>query len=167
MFRVKPLAVLSVATYVQGQDYIPSFILNTRKYPLKRGFYSIYAFQYSDGSRCAVKIPIYMAHKTPQEQSAITATVDAEIATLEYLSKKKFAWSPQPITYSSNFQNPLEFPYMILTWMDGYPLEWNERVPRTLKIRESVLKQVAYIMLDLARVTEERGTFQSQCRTDI
>jgi hypothetical protein len=167
MFKIEPLAVLTVATYVQGQDHIPSFIFKTQKYPLKRGFYSIYALQYPDGSRCAVKIPIYMAHKTQEEQSIIAAAVDAEIATLEYLSSKKFAWSPKAITYSSNFQNPLGFPYMILTWMNGDSLEWNERMPRTLKLRESVLKQVAYIMLDLAMVTEERGTFQPHCGTNL
>lgn len=154
--------LLSVATYVQGPEKVPSFILNTGNHPIRNGFYSIYAFQYPDGSKYAVQLPTYMPHDSEEERSAISSTIDEEIKTLEHLINVKFPWSPRPVTYSSNFENVLKFPFMILSLMHGDHLQWNDQVPTDSKVREKVMMQLAHIMIDLARVTEQTGIFQSR-----
>lgn len=162
MVTFKECDLLSVATYVQGPEKVPSFILNTRNHPIRNGFYSIYAFQYPDGSKYAVQLPTYMPHESEEERSAISTTIDEEIKTLEHLVNVKFPWSPRPVTYSSNFENVLKFPFMTLSLMHGDHLQWNDQVPADLKVREKVMMQLAHIMIDLARVTEQTGIFQSR-----
>ena len=158
MIKLNPYNVLGIASEVQCSDHEPRFILGTRDYPLKRGFYAVYVFQYPDGSKCAVQLPIFMPSFTEEEREAITTTIEKEISTLAYLKDKGFSWSPRPITYSIQFDNPVKFPYMILSWIDGKPMEWNDQSPGSLDVRENVSKQLARIMVDLALATEQHRT---------
>ncbi|KAJ5677299.1 uncharacterized protein N7477_002932 [Penicillium maclennaniae] len=147
--------MIKVNPNFQSSQDEPRFILRTRDYPLRRGFYAVYVFQYADGSKCAVQLPIFMPSSTEEEREAITTTVERETFTLEYLEDRGFPWSPRPITYSVRFDNPVKFPYMLLSWFDGKPMQWEDEIPASLDVREKVSKQLAHIMVDLALATEQ------------
>lgn len=158
MIKTNPYNVLAIASDAQHSGHEPRFILGTRDYPLKRGFYAVYVFLYPDRSKCAVQLPIFMPSSTEEEREAITTTIEKEISTLAYLKDKGFPWSPRPITYSNQFDNPVKFPYMILSWIDGKPMKWNDQIPASLNVRENVSRQLAHIMVELALATEQHRT---------
>ncbi|KAJ6120385.1 hypothetical protein N7523_004665 [Penicillium sp. IBT 18751x] len=155
MIKVNPYKVLAIASDLRSSQDEPRFILQTRDYPLRRGFYTVYVLQYPDGSKCAVQLPIFMPSSTEEEREAITTTIEKETFTLAYLEDRGFPWSPRPITYSIRFDNPVKFPYILLSWFDGKPMQWEDEIPGSLDVREKVSKQLAHIMIDLALATEQ------------
>lgn len=158
MIEVSPRKVLVISRRAQYPKGVSNFILGTRENPLRRVFYAVYVLQNTDGSKFGVQLPIYMPHSTQEECDVITTTIEAEITTLVTLQGGKFPWSPRPITYSINFDNPVNFPYMILSWIDGKPMQWNDQIPISSHVRESVSRQLTQIMVRLALVTEKPGT---------
>jgi hypothetical protein len=47
---------------------------------------------------------------------------------------------------------------MTLSWIDGKPMNWNDQIPISLHVRESVSNQLVQVMVRLALVTEKPGT---------
>lgn len=146
--------IFFVTSLVKGFDSRPSFILGTRNKPLYEHPYFVWALQYPDGSRYAVRVPD-MRNKT---RGSVIEQIESDIELLERLARLKFPWSPRPITYSLHFQNHLRFPYMIVTLFDGHPLNWNHTFPAERATRDKILRQLADINFQLMKCTEEKGT---------
>lgn len=97
----------------------------------------------------AVRIPLYM----PDRQESINV-LQAEWQVLRTLHAKGFTWAPKPIQCSLNFDNPIKFPFLILSWVDGSKACWNEIVPAR-PLRDRFLSQLATIQSSLIECTLE------------
>jgi hypothetical protein len=91
-----------------------------------------------------------------QKPNVIATAVESEISILVRLARANFLWSPRPITYSLDFNNHLQYPYMILSWIDGKQLKWSDKTP-TEAARDKVLRQLASITFELLRCTAREG----------
>lgn len=150
LVTINPDDVLFVATLIHGLDKAPSFIYNTRNHPFRWGPFDVYALQYPDGTKYAVKVPTQMADRPRIE---ISNMIESEAANLEKLALVNFKFAPRPIRFSATFANHLRFPYIITTWIEGKPLVWNDRFPAKEKHRQEVLRYVLVIIYELVRCT--------------
>lgn len=147
--QINTVDVYLVLTLARGDNPPPSFILDTRAYPFIRSPYDVYVFEYPDGSRYAVQIPIRM-HDCPRTE--IQELIEDEAANLEDLAVAKFPYSPRLVTYSATYANYLRFPYIIMTFIEGCPLEWSDTFPDA-RVRQWVLIQLAEIIYELTMCT--------------
>lgn len=147
--EINTVDVYLVLTLARGDNPPPSFILNTRAHPLNRGPYDVYVLEYPDGSRYAIQIPIHM-HGCPRTE--IQELIEDEAANLEDLGAAKFSHSPRLVTYSATYANYLRFPYIIMTFIEGCPLEWSDTFP-DVRVRQWVLIQLAEIIYELTTCT--------------
>lgn len=147
--EINTVDVYLVLTLARGDNPPPSFILDTCAHPLNRGPYDVYVLEYPDGSRYAVQIPIRM-HGCPRAE--IQELIEDEAANLGDLAAAKFPYSPRPVTYSGTYANYLRFPYIIMTFIEGCPLEWSETFPDA-RVRQWVLIQLAEIIYELTTCT--------------
>lgn len=148
--------ILLVANLINDFDQAPHFILDTDTRPLESGVYDIWVLQFHDGSRVCVRVPVRMRCQKP---NVIAKLVESEISILDRLARANFLWSPRPITYSLNFNNHLRYPYMVLSWIDGEPLKWSDKIPAKAA-RDKVLRQLASITFELVRCTAREGRQQ-------
>ncbi|KAI9695935.1 MAG: hypothetical protein M1820_008347 [Bogoriella megaspora] len=105
-------------------------------------------------SSLAVRVPLYMPVCSPDEK------IDAlrmEMQSLQTLETKGFQWAPKCYGHSLTFDNPVRHPFIILTWIEGSVLHWDEESPPPL-VRDKLLRQLASIQLSLIKHTLEEGT---------
>lgn len=159
MMEINADDVHFVASLVHGLENPPFFILDTRRHPLHRGPYDVWAFQYPNGARYAFQVPIRMQNHPRVE---ITDLIEQEAANLELLAQAEFDYSPRPVTYSATFANHLRYPYIITSWIDGRPLEWTEKVPIQQSQRTYLLRQVASVLFKLVRCTFQHESGRSR-----
>ncbi|KAL1845130.1 hypothetical protein VTK73DRAFT_1064 [Phialemonium thermophilum] len=148
MITFPPEAVLDIVKAVCSDGTNTFFLHGTEDRPLSGKQCLIYVVQ--GIATCAVRIPVHLEH-LPSE--AISNYVDAEVSILRRLETSHFSWSPRVLGYDSGFNNPIKFPYMVLTWIDGKPLEWTESIPPQGHTRDKVLYQLANILLELVSCT--------------
>lgn len=152
---INPDDVLFVATLIHGLDKAPNFIYGTRKRPHRWGLFDVYALQYPDGTKYALKVPTRMADRSRLE---ITSMIESEAANLEKLAQAKFHFAPRPITYSASFANHLRFPYIVTTWIEGKPLEWTDTFPAKEEHRQTVMRFIILVIYELVRCTLQHET---------
>lgn len=70
------------------------------------------------------------------------------------LEAKGFPWSPHYRGSSLTFDNPIEYPFVVLDWAEGNPLKWDDNFP-SQPIRDSLLAQIAEIQQSLIMCTLE------------
>ena len=75
-------------------------------------------------------------------------------AFLRTLEAKGFPWSPHYRGSSLTFDNPIEYPFVVLDWAEGNPLKWDDNFP-SQPIRDSLLAQIAEIQQSLIMCTLE------------
>lgn len=74
----------------------------------------------------------------------------------QILEEKGFTWVPHCYGASLTFDNPIKYPFMVLEWIEGSPLRWDDDTP-SQPIRGALLAQIAEIQLSLISSTlEER-----------
>ncbi len=148
--------VVEVARMLSVDGSTPSFRHGTATNPLSGKQCVIYALGFPNGDSWAVRIPSHTGHLPA---AAIANYVEAEARILKDLEASGFSFSPRLLGYSSAFDNPIGFPYLVLTWIEGRPLEWTSAVPAQRNIRDKILHQMADISLELALRTcvEETG----------
>jgi len=148
--------VAEVARMLRTDGSTPSFRHGTATEPLSGEQCVIYALGFPNGDNWAVRIPSHMSHLP---DGAISNYVGAEARILKDLEASGFSFAPRLLGYSSAFDNPIGFPYLVLTWIEGKPLEWTSAVPARRDVRDKILRQMADIALELALCTcaEEAG----------
>lgn len=157
---ISTVDVYLVLTLARGSNPPPTFILNTNINPLQRGPYEVYVLQYPNGTRYAVQIPLRM-HGC-YSRAEIQDTIETEAATLQELEQVQFPHAPRFVDCSPTYVNYLRFPYIIMTFMEGRPLEWTDCFP-DLRVRMWLLIQLAEIVCQLTVCTlqDEQGMFLS------
>lgn len=159
MASVSAETVLLIAELHHNSGAKPSFLYGTADHPFSGKQCVIYVLQYPDSSTIAVRVPVHM-QSSPHNQ--ITNQTEQEVYILKLLAECGFTWSPRLLRYDSGFDNPLQYPYMILSWINGKPLEWTGSVPAG-RAREKVLRQMANILFELVSCTEEPSMARLPC----
>lgn len=89
----------------------------------------------------------------------------AELRMLRALEAKGFAWSPRCLGESLTFDNPIKHPFLVLGWIHGEALSWDEETPPR-PTRDKVLGQMAAIQLALIECTLENGAYDDLSRSN-
>ncbi|KAK5662929.1 hypothetical protein OQA88_6341 [Cercophora sp. LCS_1] len=100
-----------------------------------------------------LRLPVYMDHGCHDAKIDVLHT---ELRTLQTLQEKGFPWAPRCRGSSLSFDNAVRHPFVLLTWVDGVELFWDENVPART-VRDKVLTQMAAIQLTLIECTQENG----------
>jgi serine/threonine protein kinase len=101
-------------------------------------------------------VAVRVLHPKNSSHDNIIATVQSEVHVLKELEGKGFPWAPRCLGASLTFDNPIEHPFVVLTWAEGFPLDWDEHhPPQTLRNR--LLDQIASIQLCLIQCTLQAG----------
>lgn len=151
-----PENILSVVTGLRSDGTAASFCLGTADHPLSGKQCFIYVVRFPDGAMWAVRIPIHASHLPPE---SIASYVETEVSILKRLEASGFSWSPRLLGYDSRFDNLIGFPYIVLRWIEGTPLEWSDTIPPHRESRNRILHQMADIIVDLAHCTKELSMY--------
>ncbi|OPB44569.1 hypothetical protein A0O28_0028880 [Trichoderma guizhouense] len=84
----------------------------------------IFKLSFKDQASIAVRVP----HQV-DDQDDIIAAVQIEVHILQKLEEKGFHWSPRCRGFNLTFDNPIKYPFIVLTWVDGSPLTWDDNFP--------------------------------------
>lgn len=148
--------ILKIVNLLRPDTASASFLFDTAEKPFSGGQCLIYAIGFPDGITWTVRIPARVSY-LPLE--TISDEVNNEVSILKHLETKGFSWSPRTIDYDCSFNNVLEYPYKILTWVHGKPLEWSDSVPARREDRKKIINQMTDIILELAESTKETCEF--------
>jgi len=117
----------------------------------------IFKVDFSDGESWAVRIPL---HLQTDSQDAIINVLRDEQVVLQEIGKTTFAWAPKLHGSSFKFDNPLGFPFLTLSWIEGSPLTWTANYPPR-PVRDKVLAQIAEIQRSLIECTQDSNSMFS------
>jgi hypothetical protein len=127
-----------------------SWCLGTAEQPLSGKQSYIFVLAFPDTTKWAIRVPVHGNHLSPD---VLTSMVDTEVNIVKTLQDAGFTWSPNLITADSEFNNILHFPYIILSWIPGKPLQWSDTVPAQRKHRNKIISQVMDMIVSLANAT--------------
>lgn len=112
----------------------------------------VFQLSFKDRESLAVRVPLYM----PNDADKIHA-LEQEVKVLQILEARRFPWAPRCRGQSLTFDNPIKHPFVVLTWVAGAPLRWDDQYPPQ-PIRDRVLTQMATIQISLIECTLQVGT---------
>lgn len=135
---------------------VPKFRSNTLAAPLSGGHCQIFKLGFSDNIKWAVRIPVYL---TCCSMEAIVTLLKNEVDILLRLEESGFPWSPKVVGHDLTFDNTIGFPYIVLTWISGCPLRWNNSTPWKRSDRDKVVDQIANITVSLISCTSVNRGF--------
>lgn len=113
------------------------------------------SFRHNIRQSLAVRVPLYM------NPDAMTTALQSEILNLNILAAKGFHWAPKYHGASLRFDNAIEHPFIVLSWVEGSQLEWNETFPAR-PLRDHILAQLAAVQLHLIECTLEESKWRIQ-----
>ncbi|KAH8745786.1 kinase-like domain-containing protein [Diaporthe sp. PMI_573] len=114
----------------------------------------VFKLSFKDEASLAVRV----LHPTDDSNHDNTiATVQTEVRILQTLEEKGFRWAPRYCGASLTFDNPVKHPFIVLTWVEGFPLRWGENFPPQ-PLRDALLAQIASIQHSLITCTLENGS---------
>ncbi|EJP70602.1 uncharacterized protein BBA_00232 [Beauveria bassiana ARSEF 2860] len=121
---------------------------------LEGGECRIFKISFKDHPSLSVRIN----HPLRESQQDAIANVDMETRIIRTLEEKGFPWSPRYRAASLTFDNPINYPFAVLDWAEGVPLQWDDDSP-SQPTRDTLLAQLAAIQLSLITCTmENRST---------
>ena len=128
---------------------VPTFCSNTFAKPFSGGQCQVFKLGFSDGTSWAVRIPVYLS--CPKDM--IVTVLRNELHILERLEESGFPYSPRVVGYDLTFINSVGFPYIVLTWISGSPLQWTDNTPSRRADRDKVASHIAKIVVSLVSCT--------------
>lgn len=155
-----PENILELVKSLRSDAATASFCFGTADRPLSGKQCFIYVVRFPTGDTWAVRVPVHISHLPPE---VIASFVEDEVSILKRLEASGFRWSPRLLAYDSQSSNPIGFPYMVLSWIDGTQLEWSDTVPPLRESRNKILQQIADIIFELADCTTELCTQLCHC----
>lgn len=146
--------ILAIASTLRGDGDPASLCFGTDEKPILVWQSLVYAVGFRDSKDVwAVRVPTYS--KSDVKADLISELVSYEMVTLTRLSDIQFRWSPRLIGGDASFDNSIQHPYLVLTWIPGTPLEWTPAIPAQQEQRHKVLRQLVDIQLELVGCTKE------------
>lgn len=114
----------------------------------------VYKLSFQARESLAVRVPLYISAGSPDE---IIGALSTEWTTLQTLEAKGFRWAPRCHGRSLTFDNPVKHPFLVLAWVEGSKLGWDEDFPPR-PLRDTLLGQMAAIQMSLIECTLENGS---------
>lgn len=121
-----PENIPSIATALRNDGTTASFCFDSADHVLSGKQCNNYAVQFPDATTWAVRVPVRVSHLPPD---SITVIVEMEVSILKRLQTSGFSKSPRLLGYDSGFDNPIGYPYLVLSWFEGTQLEWSDTAP--------------------------------------
>ena len=134
----------------------PAWCFNTGNIPLSGKQAHVYVVEFPDATQWAIRVPVHASHIGPEGLADI---VNSEVSILQKLQIVGFKWSPRLITFDVGFDNAIRFPYIVLTWVPGKPLQWTNEIPARREDRNKVIRQVMQMITDLAYATISENSY--------
>jgi hypothetical protein len=147
--------ILSIITSLRNDGTAASLCLGTAKCTLSGEQCLLYVVRFPDGAMWAVRIAVHTSHLQPEP---VASYVKTEVSTRKRLEMSWFSWSLRLLGYDSGFDNHIGYPYSVLRWIEGTPLEWSDMSPRNREKGNKILHQMADIILEVAHCTKESST---------
>ena len=147
---IYPDNIRRIISTTRGDGATGQFCFGTEQRPFSGKQCWIYVLNLEDGSTWAIRVPIHTSH-LPYE--SITGIIEEEIQILKSLSESCFSMSPKLISFDSGFENAINYPYIILDWIHGQPLNWTVTRPSSRLQRDRLIHQIMDVTLDLATCT--------------
>lgn len=129
-----------------------------------------------DGGECRIfklsfkgeaNVAVRVRHPNSGSSDFAIDLVQKEVRIHDELKAKGFPWAPTCLGASLTFDNPVNYPFVVLTWAEGLSLSWDDDYPPR-PLRDSLLGQIASIQLSLIHCTLQNGTGPTQvtnCRS--
>ncbi|KAJ3498118.1 hypothetical protein NLG97_g1382 [Lecanicillium saksenae] len=114
----------------------------------------IFKASFKDSPSLSVRIN----HPVHEDQQDTINNVSMETRIFRTLEENGFPWSPRYRAASLTFDNPINYPFMVLDWAEGFPLKWDDDYP-SRPIRDILLAQLTTIQLSLVTYTWLTGDF--------
>ncbi|KAL5606855.1 uncharacterized protein BROUX77_004048 [Berkeleyomyces rouxiae] len=150
LFKPKDIFATLSAHFPHEQGFV--FVYDTDVSPIVSTQGVLYVLQGTSRQRYSLRIPTHLSHHSKDD---IVRAVQHQVGLLRRLADSGFSWSPRLMAESTEFDNPLGSPYMVVGWIEGRPLRWNDTSPSDRRLRNKVLWQMADIILELAMCTQE------------
>lgn len=113
----------------------------------------VYKVVFSNKESWAVRIPL---HVQSSSKEAMIDVMKGELDTVLELNRKSFPWVAKYHGSSFTFENPVGYPFLAFSWLEGIPLPWSEpELPRPS--RNKVLWQLAELQVTLIECTKEKS----------
>lgn len=116
--RVTPQNLKEVLSSLHSDK--PTWCFNTGNTPLSGKQAHVYVVEFPDAPQWAIRVPVHARHLGPEGLADI---VESEVSILQKLQAVGFTWSPRLIAFDTGFDNAIRFPYIVLTWVPGQPLQ--------------------------------------------
>ncbi len=153
-----PQNIPAIVTRLRPGTFDSAFFYGTEKAPIVGESCFIYAIKCSDETIWAVRVPIPLANLPIEE---LSGGVQTEVGILKRLELDGFRWSPKVLGFHTGFANPIAFPYIVYTWIEGTPLIWSDTLPPHRNFRDRILEQMAEIILELADCSSKPGQYSN------
>lgn len=134
----------------------PTWCFNTGNTPFSGKQAHVYVVEFPDATQWAIRVPVHASHLGPEGLADI---VNSEVSILQKLQIVDFKWSPKLIAFDAGFDNAIQFPYIVLTWVPGKPLQWTNEIPAQREDRNKVIRQVIQMTTDLAHATISENAY--------
>ncbi|KAJ6785258.1 hypothetical protein PWT90_07692 [Aphanocladium album] len=146
---------------LQGLNIGQNFVYESE---YKGSRFVLFKFRREDGSHIALRIqhqwPI------PIRPDILQNVVRREVYALKKLELIQFRFAPKCLAFDLGFNNPLQHPFLVVTWTDGQPAIWNHEHP-TMEQRERFLNQLFDLheeLIDTSLETKEETAKQFYTR---
>lgn len=149
-----PENIPAAVCILRADNEVPKFRSNTLAKPLSGGQCQIFKLGFLDDTQWAVRIPIYLSHCA---RETVVVVLKNELDILQRLEGSGFSWSPKVMGHDLTFNNPVGFPYLVLSWIPGSPLLWTDTIPSRRSDRDNVISQMAKIIISLVSCTSVRS----------
>ena len=146
--RVSPQNLKDILSSLHA--HTPTWCFNTGHVPFSGKQAHVYVVEFPDATQWAIRVPVHASHLGPD---GLADTVNGEVSILKKLQTAGFTWSPRLIAFDTAFDNAIQFPYIVLTWVPGKPLQWADEIPARREDRDKVIRQVMQLTTDLAYAT--------------
>lgn len=74
--------------------------------------------------------------------------VRLEVFAMKKLEIIGFRFAPKCLAWEANFDNPLQYPFLVVSWTDGQPLVWKHSQPDD-EMRRRLLNQLFDLHMEL------------------
>lgn len=114
----------------------------------------VYQVSYTDHPSVCLRVA---CGRLDEEDDAVIARTALDAGIYEKLESSGFGWSSRLVGSSLTFDNPINYPFIVVEFAGGNNLQWTDVEP-SQPARNDVLEQLAEIHLQLLQCTLETST---------
>jgi hypothetical protein len=124
------------------------FIKETEHKPYSGGQCNVFALKDHTGRCVAMRV------FRQQSPSSVFILVN-ELRYRREIERCEIEFFEEVISFSETGNQLIHNPFICLTWAEGEPLIWSDRVPKARSERNDLIKKIANVCLDLLSIQEQ------------